>query len=88
MHKLHNTLYLLQVSTDCKTTSVAFSILQSVFSSFIHFVSNIPIVSKPYLWHLRLGHASHNKLNALHNAFPDVIQFHSNKDCIPCPIAK
>ena len=88
MDKLHNIPYLLQGSTNCKATSVAFSILQSDFSSFIHSVSNIPIVSKPYLWHLRLGHASNNKLNALHSAFPDVVQFHSNKDCILCPIAK
>ena len=86
--KLHNNLYLLQASIDCKTISKASSILQSVFSSFVHSVYNIPIVSMTYLWHLRLGHVSDNKLNALHNAFPDVIQFHSNKDCILCPIAK
>ena len=86
--KLYNNIYLLQGSANCKTISVASSILQSVFSSFIHSVSNIPILSKPYLWHLRLGHASDNTLNALHNALPDVIQFHSNKDCILCPITK
>ena len=45
--KLHNNLYLLQASMDCKTISKASSIIQSVFSSFVHSVSNIPAVSKP-----------------------------------------
>jgi len=86
--KLHNNLYLLQNSTNCKSISEASSILQSIFSSFAHSVSNIHIVSKQYIWHLRLRHAFDNKLSALHNALPDVINFHSNKYCILCPIAK
>ena len=86
--KLHNNLYLLQVSLDCTSISGVSSILQSVFDSFVNSVSNVPFVSKPFLWHLRLGHVSNNKLNTLHSHFPDVIQFQSNKDCVLCPIAK
>ena len=37
---------------------------------------------------MRLGHASNNKLHALHNYIPDVQTFHSNKNCVLCPIAK
>ena len=86
--KLHNNLYLLQVSPDCTSISGVSSILQSVFDSFVNFVSNAPVVSKPFLWHLRLGHVYDNKLNTLHSHFPNVIQFQSNKDCVLCPIAK
>ena len=86
--KLFNNLYLLQVSPDCKSISGVSSILQSIFDSLVNFVSNVPVVSKPFLWHLRLGHVSDNKLNTLHNYIPDVIQFQSNKDCVLCPIAK
>ena len=86
--KLHNNLYLLQASPDCTSISKASSILQSVFSSLVHFVSNVHVVSKPYLWHLRLGHVFDNKLSTLHNNLPNVIQFQSNKDCVLCLIAK
>ena len=51
-------------------------------------VSDVPVVSKPYLWHLRLGHISDNKLHALHHFLSELIDFHSNKDYIVCPIAK
>ena len=85
---MHNNLYLLQVSPDCKSISGVSSILQSVFDSLVNSVSNVLVVSKPFLWHLRLGHVSDNKLNTLHNHLPDVIQFQSNKDCVLCPIAK
>ncbi|XP_065617414.1 uncharacterized protein LOC136062367 [Quercus suber] len=86
--KLHNNLYMLQASSNCTSLSGAPSILQSVFNSLEHYVSSILVVSKSYLWHLRLGHVSDNKLSALHNHFPDVIQFQSNKNCVLCPIAK
>ncbi|XP_023920081.1 uncharacterized protein LOC112031589 [Quercus suber] len=86
--KLHNNLYLLQAPSDCRSLSGAPSILQSIFNSLVHSVSSFPIVSKSYLWHLRLGHVSDSKLSALHNHFPDVIQFQSNKNCVLCPIAK
>ena len=78
----------LQSSTNCNSILEASSVLQSVFTSFVNLVFDIPIVSKPYLWHLRLGHVSDNKLNVLQHTFPDVITFHSNKDCILCPVAK
>ena len=58
------------------------------FDSLGNFVSNVPVVSKPFLWHLRLGDVSDNKLNTLHNHILDVIQFQSNKDCVLYPIAK
>ena len=86
--KLHNNLYLLQVSPDCKSISGVSSILQSVFDSLVNSVSNVPVVSKPYLWHLSHGHVSDNKLSTLHNSLPDVIQFRSNKNCVLYPIAK
>ncbi|XP_075652640.1 uncharacterized protein LOC142623058 [Castanea sativa] len=71
MGKLHNNIYLLQASSNCTSISGASSILKSVFSSLVHSVSSIPVVSKPYLWHLRLGHVFDNKLSALLNHFPD-----------------
>ena len=85
---MHNNLYLLQASLDCTSISRASSILQSVFSSLVHSVSSVHVVSKPYLWHLRLGHVSDNKLSTFNNNLLDVIQFQSNKDCVLCPIAK
>ena len=85
MGKLHHNLYLLQSSTICDSVSEVSSTLQLVFKSFVNFVS---VVSKPYLWHLRLGHVSDDKLQALHHCLPDVPSLHSNKDCIVCPIAK
>ena len=86
--KLHNNLYLLQSSTSCKSDSAVSFILESVFSSFVNNVSDVPVITKPYLWHLRLGHASNAKLHALHDCIPDVNNVHSNKDCALCPIAK
>ena len=83
--KLHHNLYLLQSSTICDSVSEVSSTLQLVFKSFVNFVS---VVSKPYLWHLWLGHVSDDKLQALHHCLPDVPSLHSNKDCIVCPIAK
>ncbi|XP_065618325.1 uncharacterized protein LOC136062751 [Quercus suber] len=53
--KLNNNLYLLQVSPDCTSISGVSSILNSVFDSLVNSVSNVPVVSKPFLWHLRLG---------------------------------
>ena len=67
---------LLQSSTNCN------AILEASL------VFNIPVVSKPYLWHLRLDHVSDNNLNVLQHTLLDVITFHSNKDCILCPVAK
>ena len=58
--KLHNELYLLQDSENCKSLSPIF---QSTFKSLVNFVSFS--VSKPYLWHMRLGHVSYNKLITL-----------------------
>ncbi|XP_075652458.1 uncharacterized protein LOC142622802 [Castanea sativa] len=60
--KLHHNLYLLQSSSSCDSVSKVSSILQSVFKSFVNSVSAI---SKPYLWYLRLGHVSDDKLQAL-----------------------
>ena len=60
--KFHNNLYLLQASDNCKSISKASTILESVLKSFFNSVSHVPIVTKPYLWHLRLGHASNDKL--------------------------
>ena len=85
--KLHNNLYLLQTSANCKSVSEAIAILESIFHSFVHSVSNVPIATKPYLWHLRLGHASNDKLHVLHHCIPDVTSSHSNKDFIVYPIA-
>ena len=73
MGKLHNNLYLLQVSPDCKSISGVSSILQSIFDSLVNSISNVPVVSKPFLWHFRLGHVFDNKLNTMHNHIPDVI---------------
>ena len=67
--KLHNNLYLLQVSPDWTSISGVSSILQSVFYSLVNFVSTIPIVSKPFLWYLRLGHVADNKLKKVSNIF-------------------
>ncbi|XP_075664576.1 uncharacterized protein LOC142634167 [Castanea sativa] len=86
--KLHNNLYLLQSSASFKSVSVVSSILGSVFSSFVNSVSDVLVITKPYLWHLRLGHVSDTKLHVLHDCLPDVINVHSNKDCALCPIAK
>ena len=83
--KLHHNLYLLQSSNICDSVLEVSSTLQLVFKSFVNFVS---AVSKPYLWHLRLGHVSDDKLRALHHCLPDVPSLHNNKDCIICPIAK
>ncbi|XP_075654682.1 uncharacterized protein LOC142624823 [Castanea sativa] len=60
--KLHNNLYLLQASTNCKSISEPSTVLESVVQSFAHSVLHVPIVTKPYLWHLRLGHVSNAKL--------------------------
>ena len=83
--KLHNNLYLLQTLDNCKSISEATTVLESVLQSFVHYVSHVPIVTKPYLWHLRLGHVSDDKL---HHCIYDVSSFHSNKECVVCPIAK
>ena len=83
--KLHNNMYLLQTLGNCKSLLETTAILESVLHSFVHFVSHVPIVTKPYLWHLRLGHVSDDKL---HHCIPNVTSFHSNKDYIVCPIAK
>ena len=78
----------LQSSTNCNAILEDSSVLQSIFTSFVNLVFNILVVSKPYLWHLRLDHVSDNKLNVLQHTLPDVITFHSNKDCILCPVTK
>ena len=85
MGKLHNNLYLLQTSENCKTASEATTVLESVFKSFVHSVSNDSTVNKSYLWYLRLGHVSDDKLPY---RVSDVSSFHSNKECVVCPIAK
>ena len=64
--KLHNNLYLLS-TTSCKLDSAVSSILDSIFGTFVNNVSDIPVITKPYLWHLRLGHALDDKLHALHD---------------------
>ena len=74
--KLHNNLYLLQASNNCKSISEASTVLESDLQSFVHSVSHVPIVTKPYLWHLRLGHVSDAKLQ---HCISDVPFFHSNK---------
>ena len=84
--KLHNNLYLLQALNNCKSISEASTILESVLKSFVSYVSHDSIVTKPYLWHLRLGHASNEKLQHCISDMPS--SFHSNKDCVVCPIAK
>jgi len=53
--KLHNDLYLMQASTSCNSILYVSSILKSVFTSFVNSVSSTLVVSKPFLWHLRLG---------------------------------
>ena len=85
MGKLRNNLYLLQTSKNCKSASEATIVLESVFKSFAHFVSNTSNVNKPYFWHLRLGHVSDDKLQY---CISDVSSVHSNKECVVCPIAK
>ena len=85
--KLHNNLYLLS-TTSCKSDFVVSSILDSVFGTFVNNVSDVPVITKPYLWHLRLGHASDAKLHALNGCILDVSTVHSNKNCTLCPIAK
>ena len=85
MGELHNNLYLLQTSKNCKSISKATTILESVLQFFAHSVSHVPSVTKPYLWHLRLGHVSDDKL---HYCISFVPSFHSNKECVVCPIAK
>ena len=84
--KPHNNLYLLQASNNCTSISEASTILESVLKSFVSSVSHDSIVTKPYLWHLRLGHASNEKLQHCISDMP--FSFHSNKDCVVCPIAK
>ena len=49
---------------------------------------DVPITTKSYLWHLRLGHVSDAKLQVLCDFLLDVSTVHSNKDCALCPIAK
>nr|XP_023873300.1 uncharacterized protein LOC111985884 [Quercus suber] len=83
--KLHNNLYLLQTLENCKYASEAKSVLEPVFKSFAHSVSNTFNVNKPYLWHLRLRHVSDDKLPY---CVSDVSSSHSNKECVICPIAK
>ena len=87
MGKLNNNLHLLS-TTSCKSDSAVSSILDSVFGTFVNNVSDVPVITKPYLWHLRLGHASDAKLHALHDCIPDVSTAHNNKNCTLCPIAK
>ena len=82
--KLHSNLYLLQTFENCKSISKA-TVVESVLQSFIHSVSRVPIVTKPYLWHLRLGHVSDNKL---HHCISNVSSFHFNKEWVVCPITK
>ena len=55
------------------------------FEAFVNSISHVPIVTQSYLWHLRLGHASNDKLQ---HCVSDMSSFHSNKDYIVCPIAK
>ena len=88
MGKLHNNLYLLQSSTSCKSDFAVSSILDSIFSYFVNNVSDVPVITKPYLWQLTLGHVSDAKLHTLHSCILDVSNVHSNKDCALCPIAK
>ena len=88
MGKLHHNLYLLQTLESCKSVSIVSSILRSIFSSFANNVIDIPITTKSYLWHLRLGYVSDAKLQVLCDFLPDVSTVHSNKDCALCPIEK
>ena len=81
MGKLHNELYLLQDSQHCKSFS---PVLQSIFKSLVNSFSFS--VSKPYLWHMRLGHVSNNKLMALQSIIPNVLHFQSNKDVLFVPL--
>ena len=37
---------------------------------------------------MRLGHVSDNKFHILHSYLPNVHSFHSNKNCVLCPIVK
>ena len=83
--KLHSNLYLLQTLENCKSISEATTVLESVLQSFVHFVSHVPIVTKPYLQHLRLGHVSDDKL---HHCISDVSSFHFNRECVVCPVTK
>ena len=85
--KLHHNLYLLQPPESCTSVSNV-SVLGSVFNSFANNVVDIPVATKSYLWHLRLGHVSDAKLQVLCDILPDVSTIHSNKDCTLCPIAK
>ena len=74
--ELHDNLYLLNTASTCKSVPAASSTIESIFQSFVNSVSNslsIPSVTKPYLWHMRLGHASDNKLHALQNYIPDSV---------------
>ena len=88
MGKLHHNLYLLQPPESCTSVSDVSSVLGSVFHSFANNVVDIPVATKSYLWHLRLGHVSDAKLQVLCEILPDVSTIHSNKDCTLCPITK
>ena len=79
MVKLHHNLYLLQTSKSFKSVSTVSSILGSIFSSFANNVVDVPVTTKSYLWHLRLGHVSDAKLQVLCDFLPDVSTVHSNK---------
>ena len=74
--KLHNNLYLLQALSNYKSISEVSTVLELVLPSFAHSISHIPIVTKPHLSHLRLGHVSNAKLQ---HCISDVPFFHSNK---------
>lgn len=86
---LHSDLQLLQTSSYCNSNlDASSSVLQYVFASLVNSVSNVLVVSQPFLWHFRLGHVYDNKLLGLQSIILDVHDFHSNKDCIVCPIVK
>jgi hypothetical protein len=88
--KLHNGLYLLE-SPTLQSTLQSSLIQSSHFSS--HSVNNsvasVSNLAGTKLWHCRLGHPSHDRMQLLHKLVPDI---HSiNKDfnfCDVCPLAK
>ena len=88
--KLHNNLYLLQALSNCKSISEVSTVLELVLQSFAHSISHIPIVTKPHLSHLRLGHVSDANFNIVYLMYLSFIQINSVlfvqlqsiKDCI------
>jgi transposase InsO family protein len=84
--KLHNGLYLLESPTVQSRFTKSF---HSSFHSAINIVASVGNLTGTRLWHCRLGHPSHDRMQLLHNVVPDIQSI--NKDfnfCDVCPLTK